>query len=256
MIFLVSPLAVLALLTVLAAPTLAFPPGLGCLDADCERNWTSWKDTSAFCQNNTAIGVINSCIASSSCSESEKTDAYRGVAQACINADVVITAQPEATFSVTSDGSAWPSTWTSGAHPWGSGGPFGPGHGGGWGPWGSQGQWTSGPWTSWWNDNDRGPGHCPNRSWPGWTSGSWSSGAPWTSWTACTCYATSTTTVTATAGSGQPTTSVSYVYRVAEAASASSMSSTAAADTSNAAMPVSVGPGILVAGALAAVFAL
>lgn len=31
MIFLVSPLAVLALLTVLAAPTLAFPPGLGCL---------------------------------------------------------------------------------------------------------------------------------------------------------------------------------------------------------------------------------
>ncbi|KAK8210693.1 hypothetical protein IWZ01DRAFT_290713 [Phyllosticta capitalensis] len=205
---------------------------------NCANKWNDWSQGSTLCKNTTAIDDFNSCIGSSSCSDSDKNSAYQAIAQICANNGVTITAAPEATFSVTSGGSAYPSAWSSWANANGGNGVgaagWTPGNGKGpfggqspWGGFGSSGAWTNGPWTSWW-----GGSVCPPSSWSGWTSGPWSTNAPWTSWTACTATTTASSVYTTTFAGNTPgvatpvvSTGTSYGIKVAQATSSSSASS-------------------------------
>ena len=148
------------------------------------------------------------------------TAIYAAIAQVCANAGKTITASPEATFSATSGGSAWPSGWSTwGGSPWlsavSSALPGAPTGWSGSGPWGGPGAGYRGPGVSGW-------GPCSWSTWTGWSSGAWSTGsmptggpggphggpggfgppqgAPWTSftgtWTDC-----STTMAASTASS-------------------------------------------------------
>lgn len=135
------------------------------------RNTCSSFSYSCLCGENT-VSTLNSGLASSSCSSDDKDQVYQAIAQLCANVGTTLTASPEATWSATSGGNAWPSawstgTWSQGGGPWGAGGGWNPSDGApfggnGWGPWGSSGSWTSGPWTSWWNNGD-----CPASTWSG-----------------------------------------------------------------------------------------
>ena len=200
-------------------------------------------DYSCLCTGD-AITSANSCIDSSSCSDSEKSDSYQAIAQLCANSGATVTASPEATWSATSGGTAWPSGWTTNTawasvtSKWGGGpggpagwtpgqwGPFGqgrPGHG--WGPWASEstGAWTTGAWTSWWGTDD-----CPASTWSGWTNGPWGTNAPWTTWAGCTATTTATGVVTSTItanGTTQVTTSTSFGIQVAQATNGGAASS-------------------------------
>jgi len=95
--------------------------GFGALscNTDC---WTnaitnldcSSGDISCLCGNSTAMADLDTCIASSSCDSTDKEDTYQALAQVCANVGETVTASPEATFSATSGGSAYPTaTWTS-----------------------------------------------------------------------------------------------------------------------------------------------
>ncbi|TKA65988.1 hypothetical protein B0A49_11873 [Cryomyces minteri] len=78
---------------------------------------------SAFATTLHAIANINSCVSSSSCSASDKQGIYQAIAQLCANAGSTVTAAPEASYSATSGGNAYPtSLWSSGANSanWGS----------------------------------------------------------------------------------------------------------------------------------------
>lgn len=247
-------------------------PGLpSCLSSCFTSNTAcSYGDISCYC-NATSISNINSCIDGSSCGSSDKEGAYEAIAQLCVNSGASVTASPEASFSATSGGSAWPTQWTTDGYyasawsswksqttggpgpfggQWGPGsaasgwstasgrGPFGQGNG--WGPYGS-GAWTTGPWTQWW-----GTGACPPSTWSGWTSGSWSATPSWTAWTACTATTTATSVVTSTVtSSGQTSavTSTSFGVKVDQATASASTT------TPNGAMVTNFG----VAGAAAGV---
>ncbi|PSK51620.1 hypothetical protein B9Z65_2887 [Elsinoe australis] len=207
-------------------------------------NWAQGGLTS-LCGNGTAVDTVNSCVADSDCSDSDKQSTYQVIAQICANAGSPVSASPEATYSATSGGTNYPTgtgSWASyasmfstltgapsavptGAGGWGPGsghGPFGAGGpGNGYGPWGSNsGSWTNGPWTSWW-----GGSACPPSTWSGWTSGSWSSNAPWTTWTACTASTTSTgvvTTTVTTGGTTRAATSTNFGLQLAQASTSPS----------------------------------
>jgi len=223
---------------------------------DCANDADFYNDPSGFCADDSKISSANSCIAKSSCSDSDKSTIYQFIAQACANTGATITAGPEATFSPTSGG-PWPTgtdgwgswskgpwgtngpwgsnsdwtTWTTKGGPWKSGGwPFG-GHTSEWGPWASNGPWQSGPWTAWWGDKD-----CPGSTWSGWTNGPWGTNAPWTTWTGCTAQTTATNVLTSTI-SGSAVRITQYGVKVAEATGAAattgSGTATAAAATSS-----------------------
>lgn len=158
-------------------PFASFPSCASSCWSNIASECNSVTDYSCLC-GSSAVSSANSCIDSSDCSDSEKEEVYQAVDQLCANVGVTVTAKPEATWSATSGGSAWPAGWTTSA--WPSGGPWGPGAGppgwvpgngwgpfgrggpgNGWGPFGS-GSWTNGPWTNWW-----GTGACPGSSWSG-----------------------------------------------------------------------------------------
>ncbi|KAK5000516.1 hypothetical protein LTR66_000630 [Elasticomyces elasticus] len=74
---------------------------------------SSYTDYSCLCSSSAAVAGVNACIAASGCSEGDKMNTYKALAQLCANAGTTLTASPEATFSVTSGGSAWPSSYPS-----------------------------------------------------------------------------------------------------------------------------------------------
>jgi hypothetical protein len=228
-------------------PFAAFP---SCVDSCWQdiRNSASGcsaGDYSCLCTDD-VITKANSCIEQSSCSASDKSSVYEAIAQLCANSGATVTASPEATWSVTSGGSAWPTAWTTnsawtsavsqwggapggGPPGWNGGGGWGPfGHGGpnhGWGPWAtaSSGAWTNGPWTNWW-----GGSACPPSTWSGWTSGPWGTNAPWTTWSGCTASTTATSVVTnvvTTSGSTVTQTSTDFGIQVAQATNGGSAAS-------------------------------
>jgi hypothetical protein len=124
---------------------------------DLRGDSTSYSD---FCTGD-KLNTLNSCIASSDCSDADRESTYQVIAQGCANAGQTPTASQQATFSATS-GKNIP---TSG--PW-SGGVGGPG-----GPWGGQGSKTGGDWTT-------------NSNWQSWTSAhptpTVTDSAAWSSW--------------------------------------------------------------------------
>ena len=213
-------------------------------------------DYSCLCTGDT-ITTLNSCIDSSSCSASEKSDTYEAIAQLCANAGSSVTASPEATWSATSGGSAWPtawttnSAWTSVVSQWGGApgggppgwnnnggwGPFGSGTAHGWGPWAasSTGSWTNGPWADWW-----GTSACPPSTWSGWTKGPWGTNAPWTTWTGCQASTTATAVVTGvvtSSGSTVTTTSTSFGIQVAQATNGGAKTGSTGSSSGGAAAP-------------------
>ena len=100
---------------------------------------------------------------------------YAAIAQVCANAGKTVTAAPEATFSATSGGSAWPSGWSSwGGSPWfsavSSALPGAPTGWNGTGPWGGPGAGYRGPGSGGW-------GPCSWSTWSGWSTGAWSTGS-------------------------------------------------------------------------------
>jgi len=76
---------------------------------DLRGDSTSYSD---FCTGD-KLNTLNSCIASSDCSDADKESTYQVIAQGCANAGQTPTASQQATFSATSGGSAWPTAWTS-----------------------------------------------------------------------------------------------------------------------------------------------
>ncbi|KAF2460498.1 hypothetical protein BDY21DRAFT_335578 [Lineolata rhizophorae] len=258
-------------------------------DDDCD--WSDNGPGGCLCGNSTAVDTVNSCIADSDCSDDDKSSIYQTIAQACVNLGTPVSATPEATYSVTSGGSSWPTaTWTSAGGNWGPGGPHGPWHSssdgdwddwgmgttrgphmpwstggpgpfgpggmhGGWGPWGSSGSWTSGPWTNWWGSTDS----CPGSTWSGWTSGDWNSTAPWTTWSACTA-STSSIEVTTTGADGAQSVSTSLSIQVAQATQDSTGEATgdatgdaASATDSDGAAPRATAMGVMGGAAAAAI---
>ncbi|KAF2837231.1 hypothetical protein M501DRAFT_995781 [Patellaria atrata CBS 101060] len=213
-------------------------------------NWRNgWE---GLCTDQTAVATANSCIEDSDCSEEDKSGLYQIIAQACANAGATITAAPQATFAVTSGGSAWPSSWSDGD--WGPGnwGPWGSHdaswttkYSSGWGPWDHSswagswnshtGSWSSksgwgpwghdnwGPWGSSHSDWASGPwtawwggGDCPDTTWSGWTDGPWSTAPPWVSWEGCTATITESSVYTTTV-SGTEVTGTTLGIGVAQA---------------------------------------
>jgi hypothetical protein len=110
-----------------------------------------------FCTGD-KLNTLNSCIASSDCSDADKESTYQIIAQGCANAGQTPTASQQATFSATS-GKNIPTP--------------GSGNGIGGGPWqGGQGS-KSGEWTT-------------NSDWQSWTSAhptpTATDSAAWSSW--------------------------------------------------------------------------
>lgn len=243
-------------------------------------SWSTGGGLSSLCSNATAISTMNSCISSSSCDDSDKESTYQVIAQICANTGNAISASPEASFSATSGGSAYPTTnsaWSSYAaafatitgsptadpfnstnHPtgWAGGqgyGPFGnSGSRSGWGAWASDstGSWTNGPWTSWW-----GTSGCPPSTWSGWTSGTWSASAPWTTWTGCTASTTASSVMTetvTTSGSSTVVTTTAFGIQVAQATTASGSAASATASGSSGERRAVAGMGVGLGGVLAA----
>jgi len=215
-------LPVAALLASSAAATGWFP---ACAWNDCltSYNGTTCSSSSGWeclCTDSSALDTLNSCVATA-CSNSTGREAiYAAIAQVCANAGKTVTAAPEATFSATSGGSAWPSGWSTwGGSPWFSAVSSAlPGAPTGWngnGPWGGPGAGYRGPGSSGW-------GPCSWSTWSGWSTGTWSTGswptggpggphggpggfgppegAPWTSftgtWTDCSTTMAATTVPT------------------------------------------------------------
>ncbi|KAF2150859.1 hypothetical protein K461DRAFT_296091 [Myriangium duriaei CBS 260.36] len=273
-------LAVAAL--VAANPTFAQWGGQNFGPSCLSQCWTSYGTQNfnsnwgtQVCSNSSGIDSINSCVASSSCSDSDKQGTYQFFAQICANAGHPLTQSPEAVFSATSGGNAYSTgawaSWASanqfptitsgpgssptngpGGHGWGPGqgwGPFGPGaSANGWGPWGGSttGSWTAGPWTQWWNGSS-----CPPATWTGWTAGSWASNCPWTTWAACTSSTTGTTTVTTTTtgsnGAPQTVTTTMPQIQVAEATASGTSTSASHGAAPRQTMAIGAGLGGLVA---------
>jgi len=159
-----------------AAATSWFP---ACAWNDClsSYNGTSCSSKTGWecvCTDSVALDTLNSCVATA-CSNNTGAEAiYAAIAQACANAGKTVTAAPEATFSATSGGSAWPSGWSSwGGAPWFSAVSSAlPGAPPGWngnGPWGGPGAGYRGPGSGGW-------GPCSWSTWAGWTTGTWSTG--------------------------------------------------------------------------------
>jgi len=180
---------------------------------------TGWE---CLCTDSSAIDTLNSCVATA-CSNSTGQEAiYAAVAQVCANAGKTVTAAPEATFSATSGGSAWPSGWSTwGGAPWYSAiSSAMPGAPSGWSsgaPWGGPGAGYRGPgvsgwgpcsWSTWSMTGTWGPGETGSpwggHGGPPGGPGGWGGDAPWTSftgtWTDC-----SSTMATATPSSGVST---------------------------------------------------
>lgn len=178
---------------------------------------------------------------------------YATLAQICANAGNPLTTNPEATFSATSGGSVWPTSYSH-SNPYSTAAPTptvltttdasgsttlvtptptsvpsfwaAPS-----GPEWTSGAWSTGPWTSWWNHASatNNPWACPGATWPGWTSGAWSTAAPWTSWHGCSASTTATSVVTTTDSAGVEETSTSFGVVVKAAADTTSSASAAAA---------------------------
>ncbi|KAF1814903.1 hypothetical protein P152DRAFT_237527 [Eremomyces bilateralis CBS 781.70] len=200
------------------------------------------RGSGAFCGDDDFIEDLTECIATSKCSDADKSTLYQTIAQGCANNGVFLPQPQYASISATS-GAPWPtaawssladnwaSGWTtktgapfpgvtgkpSGGAPWGGpghwGGEWGPFLSGAWGPFRNDGSWTTGAWTSWWNGTA-----CPSPDWAGWTEGPWTTNAEWTTWTDCIATTTATSVVTTTSGSAVDT-STSFGVRVAQAVS-------------------------------------
>ncbi|PVH73818.1 hypothetical protein DL98DRAFT_519679 [Cadophora sp. DSE1049] len=160
---------------------------------DCDKSKSgSWE--SCFCSNETLIAEFNSCVDSSSCTDSEKIDATElcSTTGAYPYASATYSAQLSSQYSEiekwSTEGGSWSvyhsgSYWsTSGTHTWYDKGPW---------PTGTAGPWGSGSWP-----DDK----CPGSDWPGWTtSGTWDKSewdAEWTSWSSWTDCSTTTMTTT------------------------------------------------------------
>ena len=127
------------LLTLAAAVPQGGPPGSGgwqhggapgifanfpsCVDScwqQIQSSGCSLGDYSCYCSADT-VATANKCVASSSCSDTDKENTYKAVAQLCANAGSTVTAAPEATWSVTSG--KWPvntAAWAPGGGAWNS----------------------------------------------------------------------------------------------------------------------------------------
>ena len=121
------------------------PGGFGAFPSCVSSCWSNVHSSGDYCAANT-ISSANSCIASSSCSDSEKSDTYKAVAQLCANAGTSVTAAPEATWSATSG------KWSTTRGAWGHG--FSGRPGGGWNGHSGNAPWPTGSsewsvFTSW-----------------------------------------------------------------------------------------------------------
>lgn len=82
-------------------PFAAFPSCVDSCWSDVQSSCSSVSDYSCLC-GSSVVDKANTCIASSSCSDSEKEQTYQAVAQLCANAGSPVSASPEATWSATS----------------------------------------------------------------------------------------------------------------------------------------------------------
>lgn len=135
---------------------------------DLRGDYGSFSD---FCTGDT-LNTLNSCIADSDCSDSDKDSTYQAIAQGCANAGQSVTASPQATFSATS-GKNLPSPG------------FGePGAGGPWRGQGKGGDWTTNSdWQSWTSAHPT-PTVTDFAAWSSWASDAgWpTASSDWSSW--------------------------------------------------------------------------
>ncbi|KAH8588499.1 hypothetical protein B0O99DRAFT_600732 [Bisporella sp. PMI_857] len=179
-----------------------------------------------ICTDSTVLTSVNTCIASSSCSNSDKDTVNKQIAFLCASTGNTITSGPQASY--TSFISSWSATgpWSPVGTVWGTNSYGGEGWRGPWskgpfgqGPW-TTGGWTTGDWTSWWDG-----GKCPPKTWEGWTSGSWKSKPEWTF--------TVVSTKTDAAGSVAVVTETSLGIKVVEQTAATVTGSNSAVPTTN-----------------------
>jgi hypothetical protein len=129
---------------------------------------------SDFCTGD-KLDTLNSCIASSSCSDADKEATYQVIAQGCANAGQTPTASQQASFSATS-GKNLP---TSGAGPWRGGQ--------------SKGDWrTNADWQSWTSAHPT-PTASDSAAWSSWyASAGWpTASSDWSSWASAKDFPTS-----------------------------------------------------------------
>jgi len=138
---------------------------------DLRGDSTSYSD---FCTGD-ALNTLNSCIASSDCSDDDKESTYQVIAQGCANAGQTPTASQQATFSATS-GKNTPTPVADG----GNGGPWrgGPGQGSKSGDWTTNSDWQS------WTSAHPTPTVTDSAAWSSWASSAgWpTASADWSSW--------------------------------------------------------------------------
>jgi len=85
----------------------AYAQGPACAQSCISNDLNSGASYSSLCGDSNKVSSVNSCIASSSCSDSDKNSVYQFIASACANVGVSMTAGPEATWSATSGSGGW-----------------------------------------------------------------------------------------------------------------------------------------------------
>jgi hypothetical protein len=125
-----------------------------------------------FCTGD-KLNTLNSCIADSDCSDSDKESTYQVIAQGCANAGQTPTASQQATFSATS-GKDIPTSGSGNGY----GGPWRGGQGNKGGDWTTNSDWQS------WTSAHPTPTVTDSAAWSSWySSAGWpTASSEWSSW--------------------------------------------------------------------------